>query len=611
MSSMSLARPGLSGARSSELREAMSACWHAFIAIGFMSGLVNILYLTGSFYMLEVYDRVLPSRSVPTLVALSILALTLFAFQGALDVIRSRVLVRIAATLDERLSSRVYDIVVQLPLRTKAQGDGLAPLRDLDQIRAFLVTTGPLALFDLPWMPIYVLICFLFHPWIGVAALIGATILTSLTLMSEFLTRRPSRMAAPQVGARNALAEAGRRNAEVLRAMGMAPRMGKIWSEANTKYLASHQQTSDAAGGLGAASKVLRFVLQSGVLGLGAYLVINQQATAGIIIASSIIVARALAPVELAIANWRGFVSARQSWRRLSDVLGAMDTTTVPMSLPPPKSTLVVEPVTAGPPGVQRVVIQDVAFSLKAGQGLGVIGPSASGKSSLARVIVGVWTPVRGKVRLDGAAMDQWAAPELGQHIGYLPQDVELFAGTVGQNISRFEDNAPAEAIIAASRAAGVHDMVVRLAEGYDTQIGESGAVLSAGQRQRIALARALYRDPFLVVLDEPNSNLDADGDKALAQAILGVRARGGIVVVVAHRPSALAGVDLVLAMINGRVHTMGPRDEVLAKLFSPQPPAPGAAGPATPAAPPMAATAVPGSAVALRLVGEAGGTSP
>src|SRR6185436_3702303 len=345
MSSMSVVRPAARPAPSSELRDALSACWHAFIAIGLMSGLINILYLTGSFYMLEVYDRVLPSRSVPTLVALSILALTLFAFQGVLDVIRSRVMVRIAASLDERLSNRVYDIVVQLPLRSRMPGDGLAPIRDLDQIRSFLIGTGPLALFDLPWMPIYVLICFLFHPWIGVAALIGALILTSLTLASEFMTRRPSRMAAMQVGARNSLAEAGRRNAEVLRAMGMAPRMGKIWGEANTKYLASQQETSDAAGGLGAVSKVLRFVLQSGVLGLGAYLVIQQQATAGIIIASSIIVARALAPVELAIANWRGFVAARQSWKRLSDVLNAMETTQERMPLPAPKANLVVETV--------------------------------------------------------------------------------------------------------------------------------------------------------------------------------------------------------------------------------------------------------------------------
>jgi ATP-binding cassette subfamily C protein len=599
MSLMNLSR---SARPASELREAMSACSHAFIGVGIMSGIVNILYLTGSFYMLEVYDRVLPSRSIPTLVALSILALTLFVFQGVLDLIRSRILVRVAMTLDERLSARVYDLVVQLPLRSRAQGDGLAPLRDLDQIRSFLVSTGPLALFDLPWMPIYLLICFLFHPWIGVAALGGAIILTSLTILSEFMTRRPSRFAMQHIGARNSLAEAGRRNAEVLQAMGMAPRMGKIWGEANSKYLASQQQTSDVAGGLGAISKVLRLALQSGVLGLGAYLVIQQQATAGIIIASAIIVARALAPVELAIANWRGFVSARQSWRRLSDFLAALDKGSEPMALPAPKTSLVLESVVAVPPGVHRLVVQDISFSLKAGQGLGIIGPSASGKSSLARLIVGVWAPARGKVRIDGAAIDQWSTAELGQHIGYLPQDVELFAGSVAQNIARFEPDAPSEAILAASEAAGVHDMIIRLPEGYDTQVGENGTVLSAGQRQRLALARALYRDPFLIVLDEPNSNLDSEGDKALTQAITRVRARGGIVVVVAHRPSALAGVDQVLAMVNGRAAAVGPRDEVLAKLFGPQAQAPPGA-----AVPPAAAAAGGGG---LRLVGETGGVT-
>ena len=599
MSLMSAGRPATRSKVSSELREALASCWHAFLGVALLSGLINILYLTGSFYMLEVYDRVLPSRSIPTLVALSLLALMLFAFQGVLDVIRSRILVRVAAALDEKLSARVYDIVVQLPLRSKSQGDGLAPLRDLDQIRAFLVTSGPLALFDLPWMPLYLIICFLFHPWIGIAAVIGALILTSLTLISEFKTRGPARVATSHVSARNSLADAGRRNAEALQAMGMAPRMGKLWGDANAKYLAAQQQTSDVAGGLGAISKVLRFVLQSAVLGLGAYLVVQQQATAGIIIASSILVARALAPVELAIANWKGFISARQSWRRLSDFLGALDKGAEPMALPPPKAQLVVENVAVTPPGVQRLVVQEVSFNLKAGQGLGIIGPSASGKSSLARAVVGVWAPVRGKVRLDGAAIDQWAPAALGQHIGYLPQDVELFAGTVAQNIARYEPNAPSEAIIAASQAAGVHEMIVRLPDGYDSQIGEGGAVLSAGQRQRVALARALYRDPFLIVLDEPNSNLDAEGDKALTQAIMRVRARGGIVVVVAHRPSALAGVDQVLAMVNGRVHLMGARDEVLAKLFGQQPgPAPASNVPATAAA------------GGLRLVGEAAGTS-
>jgi ATP-binding cassette subfamily C protein len=593
--------PGQKG--SSELRDALRMCWSAFVGVALLSGVINILYLTGSFYMLEVYDRVLPSRSIPTLIGLSVLALTLYVFQGVLDMLRSRILVRIGAALDERLSARVYDVVVQLPLRTRMPGDGLVALRDLDQIRAFLSSGGPPAMFDLPWMPIYILICFIFHPWIGVAALIGALILATVTIFTEVLTREPTRSAMTHAAQRNSLAEAGRRNAEVMRAMGMGGRMGQLWGDANAKYMASQGRVADVAGGLGSFSRVLRFTLQSFVLGLGAYLVIQQQATAGIIIASSILVSRALAPVELAIANWRGFVAARQSWRRLTDLLGTLAAEGEPMALPTPRANITVENVAAAPPGVQRIVMQDVTFGLKAGQGLGIIGPSASGKSSLARLIVGVWKPARGHVRIDGAAMDQWSPGLLGRHIGYLPQDVELFFGSVAQNIARHEPDASSDAVVAAATAAGVHDMIVRLPEGYETQIGDSGTVLSAGQRQRIALARALYKDPFLVVLDEPSSNLDAEGDKALTDAIMGVRKRGGIAIVIAHRRSALAAVDLVLALAQGRAQAFGPRDEVLAKLFKPQQPAPAAAS--------QLVTAAAGSAAAgtLRLVGEGGGS--
>src|SRR5436190_2808876 len=371
---------GLSGASRSpaspELKEAVRACWFAFVGVALMSGLVNLLYLTGSFYMLEVYDRVIPSRSVPTLIGLSILALTLYAFQGLLDFIRSRVLVRISAHLDERLSGRVYQIVVNLPLRSRAQTDGLSPLRDLDQIRAFFGSTGPTAFFDLPWMPLYIFICFLFHPWIGFAALFGALLLSSLTLFTELMTRKPTREVLRHAANRNSLGDAGRRNAEALRAMGMAPAFGRMWGMANKEYQAGQQRISDVAGGLGSLSKVLRMVLQSAVLGLGAYLAMQQQATSGIIIASSILVARALAPVELTIANWKGFVAARQSWRRLSDLLGVISQQTSPMILPAAKSTLAVENVTGVPPGTQKVVVQDVSFALRSGQALGVIGPS-------------------------------------------------------------------------------------------------------------------------------------------------------------------------------------------------------------------------------------------
>ncbi|HKH34782.1 MAG TPA: type I secretion system permease/ATPase, partial [Beijerinckiaceae bacterium] len=491
-----------------------------------MSGMINLLYLTGSFFMLEIYDRVLPSRSVPTLIGLVVIAGVLYVFQGVLDVFRGRVMVRIGAALDEALNARVFDMLVRLPLKTRAPGDDLQAVRDLDQVRQFLSSLGPTALFDLPWMPLYVGICFIFHFWIGMTAVVGALILVGVTLITEFRTREPTRAAAETGMARNALALASRRNAEVLQAMGMGGRVGALWGSANAKFMASQQLASDVAGGLGAVSKVLRMALQSAVLGVGAYLVIEQQATAGVIIASSILTSRALAPVELAIANWRGFVAARQSWKRLVELMAAMPRREESMALPRPSATLSVEGVSAVPPGTQRFVVQDVTFGLKAGNGLGVIGPSASGKSSLARLLVGVWSPIRGKVRLDGAALEQWNPEALGRHIGYLPQDVELFAGTVAENIARFEPEPDAEAILAAAKAANVHDLILRLPDGYETQIGESGQALSAGQCQRVALARALYGDPFLIVLDEPNSNLDAEGEQALTQAILSARAR-------------------------------------------------------------------------------------
>jgi len=557
---------------SPELVSALSECRGAFISVAAMSCLVNILYLTGSFFMLEVYDRVIPSRSIPTLVGLSILALVLYGFQGVLEAIRSRVLARVGAAVDEALSARVFDIVVRAPLKGAMPGDGLLPLRDLDQVRGFLSGTGPSAFFDLPWMPVYLDICFLFHPLIGVAALVGAGVLAAFTLLTDRATRAHSKDATSHGLRRNGLAEAGRRNAEVLAAMGMQGRVGARWAAANADYMQAQQSVSDGGGFYGAASKVFRMALQSGTLALGAYLVINGQASAGIIIASSILVSRALAPAELVIANWKGFVQARQSWSRLSDLLARIPAVGQPHALPAPTQSVSVEGISVAPPGTPRIVVQDVTFALRAGQGLGVIGPSASGKSTMVRALVGVWPAMRGKVRLDGAALDQWSSADLGPHIGFLPQEVELFGGTVAENIARFEPNASSEAIIAAARAAGVHELILRLTDGYDTRIGESGAGLSAGQRQRIGLARALYRDPFLVVLDEPNANLDSEGENALTQAILGVRQRGGICVVVAHRPSALAAVDLVLMMAEGCAQAFGPKDEVFKRVLRPAP---------------------------------------
>ncbi|WP_240540106.1 type I secretion system permease/ATPase [Salinarimonas soli] len=593
----------------SELLGALKRCRGAFIAVAVMSGLLNVLALTGSFYMLEIYDRVLPSRSLPTLVGFSIVALMLFGSQGLLDVIRARILVRVGNHLDEALGRRAFEVLVRLPLRGKRPGESQQPVRELDQVRGFLSGLGPTALFDLPWMPLYLLICFGFHFWIGVTALGGAILLVSLTLATEFLTRKPAEAATVAAVQRHTMAEGARRNAEVVQAMGMAPRLAAAWSNANDEHRLSQQRAADVAGGLGAISKILRMVLQSGVLGVAAYLVIQGQASAGMMIASSILVSRALAPVELAIAHWKGFIGARTSWAQLNRLLQGAPRGQRPMALPRPTASVSVEGVACVPPDSNRIVVHEATFALKAGSALGVIGPSGSGKSSLARVLVGVWEPARGRVRLDGAALEQWDPVALGPHIGYLPQSVELFAGTVAQNIARFDPEAEPEAIIAAAKAANVHDLILRLPEGYETPIGENGSALSAGQRQRVALARALYGDPFFVVLDEPNSNLDSEGEQALTQAILSVRARGGTVVVIAHRPSALAGVDLVMLMNEGRVQAFGPRDEVLTQTLKRPQAMPAAPGAPQPQPQRVAGVAGAASGAALKIVHD--GTEP
>ena len=558
----------VSGVRRSELGDALRACRNAFLGVGGMSCMINLLYLTGSLFMLEVYDRVLPSRSVPTLVGLAILAGGLYAAQGVLDLIRGRILGRIGTALDETLNARVFDTIVRLPLLVGSRNEGLQPLRDLDNIRSFLSGMGPGAFFDLPWLPFYLAICFAFHVMIGLTALVGAIILVTLTIITEYLSRAPAREAMGLAARRNDLAATSRRNAEVLVAMGMTGRLTRRWSEANEKYLAGNQRASDVSGGLGAIAKVLRMTLQSAVLAVGAYLVIHQEATAGIIIAGSILSARALAPVDLAIAHWRGFVAARQSWHRLNRLLESLPARSAQTLLQNPSSRLSVEAVTIVPPGDQKIIVQDVTFALSAGNGLGIIGPSGSGKSSLVRALVGVWMPARGKVRLDGAALDQWAPDVLGRHVGYLPQDVELFAGSVAQNICRFDPEAKADSIIAAAKEAGVHEMIIKMREGYNTQVGEQGTSLSAGQAQRVALARALYGNPFLIVLDEPNSNLDTEGDEALTRAIRSARERGAIVVVVAHRPIGIEGVDLLLVLKDGRMQAFGPKETVLGQVL-------------------------------------------
>ncbi|WP_338694987.1 type I secretion system permease/ATPase [Bradyrhizobium sp. 26S5] len=554
--------------RRSELAEALRACRSAFIGVGLISCMINLLYLTGSMFMLQVYDRVLPSRSVPTLVGLVVIAAVLYIAQGVLDLLRGRILGRVGTSLDEALNARVFDTIVRLPLMAGNRSEGLQPLRDLDNVRSFLGSMGPGAFFDLPWLPFYMAICFAFHWLLGVTALVGAVILVTLTLITEYMSRSPAKEAMSLAARRNDLAASSRRNAEVLVAMGMAGRMNKRWNEANEEYLSGNQHASDVTGGLGAVAKVLRMMLQSAVLAVGAYLVIHQEATGGIIIAGSILSARALAPVDLAIAHWKGFVAARQSWQRLNRLLQQIPARPEQTLLQAPEKKLSVEAVTMVAPGDQRAIVQDITFAVEAGSGVGVIGPSGSGKSSLIRALVGVWVPARGKVRLDGAALDQWSSDELGRHVGYLPQDVELFAGTVAQNICRFDPDAKSDGIIAAAKEAGVHEMIIKMREGYDTQVGEQGTALSAGQAQRVALARALYGDPFLIVLDEPNSNLDSEGDEALTRAVRGARERGAVVIVVAHRPVGIEGVDQLLVLKDGRMQTFGPKETVLAQVL-------------------------------------------
>lgn len=552
----------------SEFVAFINSCRSVFWALAAFSGLSNVLMLTGSFFLLEVYDRVLPSHSIPTLVALIILAILLYVAQGAIDLIRARISNRVGRHLDETLSARVVDSLLRLPLKTRKDGDGMQPLRDLDQVRSFLSSNGPSALFDLPWMPLYLGISFLFHIWIGTTALIGVVILVGLTILTETRTKAPAKSTASFAVSRTALAAEARQNAEVLQAMGMRRYAVSRWQDSNRQYLSAHQAAADVGNGLGGLSRVFRMILQSAVLAVGACLVIYHEATAGIIIASSILTSRALAPVEMAIINWKGFISARQSARRLQTLLTLFPVAQKRLTLPAPKHSFSVERLHVMAPGCDVPLAHDISFVLKSGQGLGIIGPSGSGKSSLIRALVGVWPRWSGAVRLDNAPLDQWDPDNLGRYIGYLPQNVELFDGSIAANIARLDPRARAKNVLEAAHLAGVHDLVLGFSDGYSTRIGESGSSLSAGQRQRIGLARALYGNPFLVVLDEPSSNIDSEGEEALTRAIVAVRRRGGIVIVIAHRPKALEGVDQVLAMARGRAVCIGQKEEVLNRVL-------------------------------------------
>lgn len=538
-------------------------------SISLISGIVNLLALTAPLFMLQVYDRVLVSRSIPTLVGLSILAGGLYIFQFLLDVIRSRVLIRIGEAFDVKWSTSVHHAIVTLPLRARLPGDGLQPLRDLDNVRVFLSGQGPTAFFDLPWIPLYLGICFLFHFWLGVTALAGAIILVSITLLTNYLTKRRIQDSVKCSAVRNALIDSARRNAEAVRVLGMSSRIRDRWSVVNAEYLSENRSIADLVGALGGLAKCLRIMLQSALLAVGAYLVVTEQTSAGVMIAASIMMGRALAPVDLAIAIWKPFLMALQSWKRITDLLQYVPSDQSVLELPPPKERLTLEAISVVPPGQRKPTIAAISFEMRAGHALGIIGGSGSGKTTLARAIVGAWELASGSVRLDGASLDQWDKDYLGKHIGYLPQSVELFNGTVAENIARFEVNADPEKVIAAAKNAGAHELILKFNNGYETQIGEGGTTLSAGQRQRVALARALFDDPFLVVLDEPNAHLDAEGEFALIRAMAGIKARHGIAIVITHRPSAVELVDVVLIMESGRLKSIGPRADVLANVIT------------------------------------------
>lgn len=535
-----------------------------------LSGIVNVLALTGSIYMLQIYDRALTSHSIPTLLALSALAIGLYLFQGVLDVLRSQILLRLGARLDHQLAPLAHRVAIDMPRFGFSTTEAAERGRDVDTLRSFLGSQGPVALFDLPWMPLYLAFVYYLHPWLGIMTFAGALVLSALAIVAEVVTRKQAGATQQAAIARAAMAESHARNSDVIRAMGFSARAVARYDKLNGEHLNLQTRTSDVTGTLSGLSKVLRMILQSAVLGLGAFLAIQGDLTAGAIIAASVASARALAPVDLAIGQWKNFVLARRSYARLTETLTSLEDPLMRVTLPAPRRDLKVERITVAAPSTGSVLLSDASLDLKAGQAAGIIGPSGGGKSTFARALTGVWPLLRGDVRLDGADLGQWSPDDLGGHIGYLPQDVALLDATISENICRLDPQADGKAILAAAQAAGVHELIVRLPQGYETLLGPNGMSLSAGQRQRIGLARALYGNPFLVVLDEPNSNLDAEGEAALTQAVLGIRSRGGIAIVIAHRPSALAAVDMVGVIQAGKLAAFGAKSDILAQHARP-----------------------------------------
>jgi ATP-binding cassette, subfamily C, bacterial PrsD len=538
------------------------------VGVAGFSGVVNILMLSGSLYMLQVYDRVIPSRNIATLFGLSLMVLLAYLIQAYFEALRARMLCRVATMFDVGMQEAIHTALATLPLRGANPVLLQQPLRDLDQIRTFMSGTGPTAFLDMPWIPIFLTALFLFHPAIGVTALLGTVAITAMTLLTDRLSHGAAKAAMDSSARRQVLADTTQRNAEVIRALGMLDRFTVRWSKANERYLRENIRATDIYANLGSGAKLLRYVLQSGMLGIGAYLVVADKASGGIMIASSIMMGRALAPVEIALGNWKQLVTARQGLIRLRDICKVTaKPADPPVALPRPCRELSVEDLSVAAPGMEKPIVSNISFALKAGMGLALLGASASGKTSLSRALVGIWPARDGVVRLDGAAIDQWRNEDLGRHVGYLPQEVALLEGTVAENICRFDEGATSDAILKAAQMAGVHDIILRLPEGYATRIGQGGMSLSAGQRQRLGLARAVFGDPLLVVLDEPNANLDAEGENSLGRAIATLRGNGSIVIVISHRPSALASLNMAMVLYAGRAIAFGPSEEVFSRI--------------------------------------------
>lgn len=556
------------------LKDALKQSRSTFWSVGLFSCAVNILMLTGPLFMLQIYDRVLASRSVPTLVALFGLVVVLYLFLGLFDFIRTRALSRAGYRLDVDLMTVVSKVWIVTGLtqgRVKTR-----PINDLSLIRQFFCSNGLPALFDLPWVPIYLAIVYLLHVWLGLLATVGALIVITATFLNEIIIKKPLGEASMWELQESHFAEVSNRNAEAILAMGMVSRVTQNWQQLRYKALSQAQLAGGRSEFIQTFTKAIRMLIQSGILALGAYLAIYQEISPGAMIAASILAGRALAPVDLAVGNWKNFIRTRQAFARLSSLLVSNGNKQPPVQLPEPQGHVSVSNVTkmvdGEQEGEQRPILQGVHFNLAPGDGLGVIGPSASGKSSLARLLVGLWMSDKGSVRLDNATYDQWDRDEIGQYIGYLPQSIELMAGTVQQNIARFDDGVSDEEIVDAAKLAGVHELILSLPDGYGTDLTNGSYVLSGGQIQRIALARAVLRSPPLIVLDEPNANLDSEGDAALTQAISKLRENGCCVVVMAHRPSAIAAVNKVLMLSNGHQLDFGPKEEVLKRVTRGEP---------------------------------------